>query len=141
MKKKIIIISSIGVGLTIAGIFIHKFIKNKNSYNPLNPDPKNGNEPKYNAHPIEVCKENDKFPLRKKAFHVCSYKNVLELQQILNAKRPTPVKEIKEDGKFGSKTEALLKMIYGVTTVDKALFDKEKLSLGSSFSVNDIILI
>ena len=35
MKKKIIIISSIGVGLSIAGYFIHSYIKNKNGYDPV----------------------------------------------------------------------------------------------------------
>lgn len=131
MNKNYIIVGSLGiVGLIVGGYFIFK-----PKYDPNNPKidddlymptPKKGM-------PLVGCSDNDKFPLRKKTFHTCSYDNVKKLQQILNSKSLSPLLPLKEDGKFGANTLERLESIFNVSTVSKQLFDTEvsKLTLDS----------
>jgi hypothetical protein len=78
-----------------------------------------------NKHPLVGCDGDDTFPLKKRTFHVCSYKNVERFQEVLNQKSESPLLPIKEDGKFGKNTLERLERIYNVSEISKTLYDTE----------------
>ena len=125
------------VGLIVGGYFIFK-----PKYDPNNPNKKDDlfmPKPKKGM-PLVGCSDNDKFPLRKKTFHTCSYDNVKKLQQILNSKSLSPLLPLKVDGKFGANTLERIESIFNVSEVTKELYDLELSKFDLSSKIPNLYL-